>query len=432
LSHLVPSSSFDFARVLLPGDRVMWPQGTGEPTGLSSALIKQLPELGRLTLVTGMLTSLTLESIARENVDFLCLNGAGGGRKPAAWSHNRIIPAHISAIPALISEKRIPVDVALVRARPTRDSAVWSLGVMVDFVHELVGAARVVIAELDERLPLTSDDALIQRARFTHVTEADGAEPMLLNLRPSATDLAVARRVAQLIPDRATLQLGVGGLPTAVCEALTAHKDLGLHSGVIPDAVVPLLESGVISNRYKGVDVGRTVTGGLFGTRRLFDHANGNDRIAMRRATYTHAARTHAMINGLYSINSAIELDLTGQCNAEVAGRSYVGAVGGQVDFVRGARLSAGGRAVMALGSATEDGVHSKIVASLGNRPVTTPRSDIDLVVTEYGVADLWGLDLNARAEALIAIAHPRFRDSLSHQLEEQRRQNSSENFWRF
>jgi acyl-CoA hydrolase len=418
MAGLPPSSEFDFAGILRAGDHIAWPQGTGEPTGLTDRLMRQGADLPRTTIVPGMVVTRTFDAAAGGHFDFLCLNGAANTRTAAARSGNRVIPAHVSAIPELIRTGRIPVNVALIRVRPTEDPAVMSLGVMADFVHEMVEAARVVVAELDERMPLTRADALIARDRITHFTAADRPEPTMPDPTPSEADIAVAERVAALIPDRATVQFGVGGLPVAVCSALRGHRDLGLHSGVIPDAAVGLIESGVITNRHKGIDEGVSVTGGLFGTHRLFDFAHENPAIALRRATYTHAARTLLEINRLFSINSAVELDLSGQVNAEMAGGRYVGAVGGQVDFVRGARLSPGGRSIIALASVTPDGKHSKIVARLAGQPVTTARSDLDLVVTEHGVADLWGLDLQARAEALTAIAAPAFRDRLAREFE--------------
>ncbi|WP_417209729.1 acetyl-CoA hydrolase/transferase family protein [Antarctobacter sp.] len=407
------SADFDFSTVLQAGDHVMWPQGTGEPTGLSGRLVRSAPDLPPMTLVLGMVTSPTLREIRGDTIDFLCLNGAAETRRAVAASKGRVIPAHVSAIPELIRSRRIPVDVALIRVRPVENSYMFSLGVMVDFVHEMIASARVVIAEIDERLPLTAQDALISADSITHLTIADGPEPSLPDPVPSDNDRALAARVAELIPDRATIQLGVGGLPVAVCAALKDHRDLGLHSGVIPDAAVDLMQSGAITNAHKGIDQGVTVTGGLFGSRRLFDFAHDNDAIALRRATYTHSARVLAQIDRLHTINSAVEMDLSGQINSEIAGTRYVGAVGGQVDYVRGGRLSEGGRSIIAMASATPDLKHSKIVASLRGKPVTTARSDVDLVVTEYGVADLWGLDLHARAKALIAVAHPDFREAL-------------------
>lgn len=413
------SSDFKFGTVLRAGDHVMWPQGTGEPTGLSSALVRMADDLPPFTLVPGMVITSTLRAALSPNISYLCLNGAAETRRAVAASRGRVLTAHVSALPGMILSRRIPVDVALVRVRPTADPSVLSLGVMVDYVREMIAAARVVVAEVDERMPLTAQDALIARDSITHFTIADGAEPMLPDPSPAAGDVALATRVAGLIPDRATVQVGVGGLPVAVCAALKDHKDLGMHSGVIPDAVVDLIERGVITNRYKGIDAGATVTGGLFGSRKLYDFAHDNDVIHLRGAHYTHSAATLMQIENLYTINSAVEIDLSGQINSEMAGSRYVGAVMGQVDFVRGGRLSPGGRSIFALGSVTPDGKHSKIVPSLGGRPVTTARSDVDLVVTEWGVADLWGLDLHSRARALIDIAHPDFRDQLARSFED-------------
>lgn len=408
-----PSTEFDFSVVLRAGDHVAWPQGPGEPVGLTHRLMEQQGALPRVTLVVGMVTSKTLNASSAAGFDYLCLNGAGDARKAAAYSGNRIVPAHVSAIPGLIAARRIPVDVVLIRARPTDDPEMLSLGVICDFVHEMVAAARVVVAEIDERMPLTGQDALIPRSRVTHFTHADRDEPLLPDPEPSVLDLAVARRVAELVPDRATIQIGIGAIAAAICAALKDHRGLGLHSGVVPDGAVALIETGAIDNLHKGMDVGVTVTGGLFGGRRLLDFADANPAVALRRATYTHAQATLSRLANLHTINSAIEIDLSGQVNAELAGERYVGAVGGQVDFVRGGRAGAGGRSIIAMPSVTPDGKRSKIVASLGGRPVTTARSDVDLVVTEYGSADLWGLDLKARAAALIAIAHPDFRDEL-------------------
>lgn len=396
----------------------MWPQGTGEPMGLTQRLMDQAPELPRCTLVLGMVTSPTLGHANAATFGYLCLNGAANTRKAVAFAKGRVVPAHVSTVPALLRERRIPVDVVLVRVRPTPDRNLYSLGVVVDFVHEMIEAARVVVAEVDERLPLMRSDALIEKTRIHHQVAADGPEPLIFDSAPTAIETALARQVTALIPDRATVQLGVGSLPTAVCRELIHHKDLGVHSGVIADAAVDLIEAGVITNRFKGLDEGATVTGGLFGSRRLMEFAHENAAISLRRATHTHNARILAQLHALHSINSCIAIDLSGQVGSEVASERYVGAVGGQVDYVRGARLSEGGRSIMALASVTADGKHSKIVPLLGPQPVTTARSDVDFVVTEHGVADLWGRDLIGRAEALIAIAHPAFQEQLERDMQ--------------
>jgi acyl-CoA hydrolase len=413
MRRMAASASFDFRSVLNEADAIAWPQGTGEPLGLTRRLMAQGIELPLTTLVLGMVTSTTLDHASAGKFEFRCLNGAGATRKAVALSGNRVLPVHLSSIPSLIRDGRIKVDVVLLRARPTADGKHFSLGVVVDYVHELVTVARSVVAEIDERMPLTNGDTLIPKEKITHFTEACTEEVLIPDASPSDAELEVARRVAALIPDRATVQFGIGSLPVAVSQQLRAHKDLGLHSGVISDAAVELIRTGVITNRFKGVDEGVSVTGGLFGTRKLMDFAHENALISMRRADYTHSAATLAQIRGFHAVNAGIAIDLSGQVNAESVGGRYIGAVGGYVDFVRGGRLSRGGRSIIAMTATTPDNRHSKIVASLGNSAVTAARSDIDLVVTEFGVADLWGRDLHERANALVGIAHPSFREEL-------------------
>jgi len=203
----------------------------------------------------------------------------------------------------------------------------------------------------------------------------------------------------------------------AVAQALSGHRDLGMHSGVVSDVLVDLVEQSVVTNAYKTQYVGKTVTGGLFGTHRLRDFAARTGLIAMRNSEYTHSLAVAATMQNFYTINSAIEIDLSGQVNAEVAGGRYLGAVGGQVDFVRAGVASPGGRSIIAFTSRTSDGKHPRIVASLGVRPVTTARSEVDLIVTEFGIAHLRGCSLRERAQRLIAIAHPDHRELLSREL---------------
>jgi acetyl-CoA hydrolase len=307
----------------------------------------------------------------------------------------------------------IKVDVALLRVRPHPVSGHVTTGVIADYTQALIAAARCVIAEVDERLPITGQDALVPIGDIDHFVPAYGPEMLLPDPEPTPRDVRIAEIVASFIPDRATVQLGIGALPVAVCRALAGHRGLGIHSGVVPDALVDLVETGAVTNAHKGIDVGVSVTGGLFGSRRLFDFANENPAVAMRAADYTHNIATLARIASLFAVNSAVEVDLTGQANSEVAAGRYVGAVGGQLDFVRGAWASAGGRSIIALPATTPDGRVSRIVRSLGGNPVTTPRGDADVVITEFGVAELRGCSFSERARRLAAIAHPDFRADL-------------------
>lgn len=407
----IPLAELRLADHVRPGDVVGWPQGPGEPVALTEVLLAQAPELGRPVLFFGLSASPTLEPAVASSFELRALNGAGTNRRVSALSD--IVPSSVSAIPSLLRSGAIRLDVALVQARALPDGAV-TLGVISDFTQAMVAAARVVVAVVNDDLPAMRGDALVDAGDIDVWVEGDARIVDMPDPVPSAVEVAVAREVASLIPDRATVQLGVGTLPVAVAKALADHRELGVHSGVVSDVLVDLVAGGVVTNAHKGADVGRTVTGGLFGTKRLRDFADASGLVEMRNADYTHSVATMAKLARLYTINSAIEVDVTGQVNAEIAGGRYLGAVGGQLDFVRGGVASEGGRSIIAFPSATADGKVSRIVASLESRPVTTPRSDVDVIVTEHGCAHLRGCSLAERARRLIAIAHPAHRDVLA------------------
>jgi acyl-CoA hydrolase len=413
LNTALASSALDFSPHVRAGDVVTWPQGTGEPLGLTRRLVEQRHALPPLELFVGMMTSQTIRPEHADRFRFRALNGAGNTRQLTAANLADIVPAYVSAVPGLVRSGAIRVDVLLLRVKPHRRPGYYTVGVMADFIPAFVAAARCVIAEIDERLPETGQDALVAESDIDVLTECDADEILLADPEPDEIDRRVAAQVAALVPDGATIQLGIGGLPVAVCRALGNHRDLGVHSGVIPDAIVELVEKGVITNARKSIDEGRIVTGGLFGSRRLMDFADGNGALEMRASDYTHSQQVLGRVKTLYAINSGIEVDLAGNVNSEVAGGRYLGAIGGQPDFVRGAAASAGGRAIIALASTTPDGKHSRIVTSLEGRPVTIPRADADIVVTEYGAADLRGRSFSERASRLRAIAHPDFRERL-------------------
>ena len=408
---MTAGGAFDFARIVRPGDTVAWPQGPGEPTGLTAALVAQRHALPPLDVFLGMSTSQILQPEHADRFTIRMLNGSGNNRALAPVAE--IIPTHVSTVPALLLTRAIAIDVVLLRVRPCDRPGFVTTGVIADYTQDLVAAARCVVAEIDDRLPLTGHDALLPADAIHHAVTAFGPELPMPDPAPTSTEQRIATLIAGIVPDGATVQLGIGSLPAAVAAALRGHRDLGVHSGVVSDVLVDLVEAGVVTNARKGLDAGVTVTGGLFGTARLNAWADGNPALAMRSATHTHSQATMAKLHALHAVNSAIEVDLTGQVNAEVAAGRYLGAVGGQVDFVRGAQLSPGGRSIIALPSTTPDGRRSRIVASLEGRPVTTPRSDADLVVTEFGVAELRGIALGERARRLAAIAHPDFRAEL-------------------
>jgi acyl-CoA hydrolase len=406
-------SALRFRDLVREGEMIAWPQGPGEPLALSEALMAQGHELRSPSLFLGMSVSRTVQPEHARVFALRGLNGAGTNRRLTAEGLLDVVPCHVSTVPALLRTQTIKVDVALVQVRRHPILGGYTFGVIADYTQALVRHARLVIAQVNDALPVTSDDALVAEDDLDVLVETPGHVIEMPDPLPQDIDAAVAKQVAAVIPDRATVQLGIGALPVAVARALAGHRDLGIHSGVISDVVVDLVESGVVTNACKGRDSGRIVTGGLFGTQRLYRFASGNDAVAMRSVEYTHSQVVAASLQRFHTVNSAIEVDLSGQVNAEIAGGRYLGAVGGQVDFVRGGVACADGRSIIALPASTADGTQSRIVAALGNAPVTTARSDVDLIVTEFGVADLRGCSLRERARRLIAIAHPKFREAL-------------------
>ena len=400
-----------FADHVRPHDVIGWPQGPGEPLALTEALVTQRAELTRPTLFFGLSASGTLRPEFADHFAFRALNGAGTNRQISALAD--IVPSHVSSLPGLLRSGALHVDVALIQVKPLPGGD-FTLGVIADYTQALIQRSRVVIALVNPALPVTRGDALVKSEDIDILVESDSRLIDMPDPVPSAVERSVAEQVAALIPDRATVQLGIGTLPAAVAFALSNHRELGVHSGVISDVLVDLVERGVVTNAHKGRDPGHTVTGGLFGTQRLRDFAEHSGLVDMRSADYTHHFAIACTLAKFHTINSAVEVDLSGQANAEIAGGRYLGAVGGQVDFVRAGAASPGGHSIIAFPSRTADGKHSRIVASLAGRPITTARSDIDVIVTEYGAAHLRGCALHERARRLIAVAHPDHRESLS------------------
>ena len=322
-----------------------------------------------------------------------------------------VIPLHVSQVGPLISAGIIPCDVAMIQVSPADAEGNHSLGLISDHVLAATAKARLVIAEVNERVPFTlgqtipgsSIDVAVHVSRAPVEVRAAGI---------SATDEAIARHCAGFIGDGSVIQTGIGAVPDAILRMLRDRRDLGVHSGMLGDGVVDLVEAGVVTNARKEIDAGVSINGALVGTRRLYDWAHRNPAMRMSTAAYTHDAAILGQLSRLVTINSALEVDLTGQVNAEQSGAAYMGGTGGQVDFVRAGARSPGGHAIIALSATAKAGTLSRIVPTLAG-PVTTTRSDVDIVVTEFGAAQLKGQTLAERTRRLIAIAHPDFREDL-------------------
>ena len=407
----------DLAEFVRPGDGIIFGQGCGEPEPLTQKLVAQRAAYSGAKVFFGTGFSKTFALEHADHLRFSGFGAIGSLRKLAAVGALDPIPCHLSAIAGLIDKGQIASEVVLLQVSPANDKGEHSYGLVNDYMQIAVAKARVVIAEVNAQIPFTPCDHLLRPEQITALVHTD-RKPMEL---PGAAFGDLEKRIAQhlsdFIGDRATIQVGIGAIPEAIVAMLHDRRDLGVHSGMIADSVVDLMERGVVTNAYKGMDAGITVSGVLFGTERLYRFAHHNPQIKLCQTSHTHAAASLARLNKLVSINSALEVDLTGQVNAEAIGSDYIGAVGGQVDFVRAAAQSEGGASIIALGALGKKG-DTKIVARLSG-PVTTARSDVDVVATEYGAVRLQGLSLRQRIKAMISIAAPEHRDILAKQAKE-------------
>jgi acyl-CoA hydrolase len=350
----------------------------------------------------------------RENFRTLSLFVSANLRKAVASGEADYVPVFLSEVPSLFRKKILPLDVALIHVSPPDRHGFCSLGVSVDVARSAVEMATTVIAQVNPRMPRTHGDGLIHVDQIALGVEVD--EPLFEHQPSRLTDAerAIARNVSDLVEDGATLQMGIGAIPDAVLAALNSHKDLGIHSEMFSDGVIDLVESGVINGRLKKTHPGKVVGGFTMGTRRLYDFVNDNPQIAMLDITYVNDTSVIRRNPRVTAINSAIEVDMTGQVCADSIGVFEFSGVGGQMDFIRGASLSEGGKPIIALPSTTRRG-ESRIVAYLKQGAgVVTTRAHVHYIVTEYGVAYLYGKSLRERARSLIDIAHPDHRETLS------------------
>jgi acyl-CoA hydrolase len=407
----VTPEQLDLSRFLKSGDRIVFGQACGEPTTLVEALIAQGAGIGNLSafIATSFSGLFTPETAAAFRLSSM---GAIGVLRSMTKAHALdVIPVHVSQVGPLITAVEIACDVAMIQVSPADSDGNHSCGLISDYVRAAVDKARVVIAEVNDQVPFTFGETIPASAIDVKI-EVSRTPVEVAPAKIGETDEAIARHCAAYIGDGSVIQTGVGAVPDAILRQLGDRKDLGVHSGMLGDGLVDLIEAGVITNARKEIDRGITINGALIGTRRLYDFAHRNPSIRMTPTSYTHDAAVLGQLSRLVTINSALEVDLTGQVNAEQSGAAYLGGTGGQVDFVRAGARSPGGAALMVLASTAKGGTLSKIVPALSG-PVTTARTEVDVVVTEYGAAELKGQTLAERARRLVAIAHPDFREEL-------------------
>lgn len=323
------------------------------------------------------------------------------------------IPVFLSEIPALFRRGFLALDVAMIHVSPPDKHGFCSLGISVDIARAAVDCAKYVIAQINPRMPRTLGDALVHVKDIHAMVESD--EPLMEAPIPpiSEVERAIGEHIAGLIDDGATLQMGIGAIPNAVLASLNNHKDLGIHTEMFSDGVIPLVESGVVTGRKKAKHPGKIVAGFVMGTKRLYDFVDDNPQVLMLDIAYVNDTTVIRRNPKVTAINSAIEIDLTGQVCADSIGTLQYSGVGGQMDFIRGASLSEDGKPIIALQSTTSKG-ESKIVPFLKEGAgVVSTRAHVHYIATEYGVANLYGKNLHQRAAELIRLAHPDHRESL-------------------
>lgn len=335
-------------------------------------------------------------------------------RNAVAEGRADYIPVFLSEIPELFNHKILELDVALVQVSPPDSHGYCSLGVSVDIARSAVNNAKHIIALVNPNVPRTHGDGLIHSVRFDSMVYCE--EPLYearFADKVTGLEMTIGKHVASLIEDRSTLQMGIGSIPDAVLRLLSGHKDLGIHTEMCSDGIIDLFEKDVINNKYKQIHPGKTVTAFALGTKRLYDYVNDNPAFHFLDINYVNDPHIIRRIKRMAAINSAIEIDITGQVCADSIGTYQYSGVGGQMDFMRGAALSEGGKPIIALPSRTAKGI-SRIVPTLKpGAGVVTTRAHVHYVVTEYGIAYLLGKNLRQRAKALINIAHPDDREGL-------------------
>jgi acyl-CoA hydrolase len=408
----IAPDKLDFAALIRAGETVGWAQATAEPVLLTRMLGEQAVRCAPFRVFFA-LTFASDFPADLPNVAVTACGGAGAGRRFFAANAGNVIPANVSGLCDLIAAGRLPIDVVLLQVTGPDEAGRYNAGLGIEYLREMMEGARLVIAQLNPALPWTYGDTLIEPGLIDILVAAEHPGLELPARVIGSIEQAIAANVARLVADRATIELGIGLIPEAVTAALAGKRGLGIHSGAIGDGVADLMTAGVVDNRHKEIDPGVTVTLMLMGTRRLYDFANRNERIMIRSPRYTHDALVLGNFRRFVAINSALEVDLTGQVNAETVQGRNIGLTGGQMDFVRAANRAQEGRSIIALPATSRDRRHTRIVARLPDGIVTTPRADADCVVTEYGIAELKGRTLAERAHAMIAIADPMFRSEL-------------------
>lgn len=403
-------------KVIKPGDRVFIHGGAATPHHLINKMTERASELWNVELVSISLQGEVAFADPKYKDSFFInsLFVSAPVRKAVNEGRGDYVPVFLSEIPNLFRRNVLPIDVAIVQVSPPDKHGYCSLGVSVDVAATAIKVAKHVIAQVNPRMPRTHGDSMVHVSSFNSMVYAPQELPEIIaEQNSSATLELIGKNVASLIEDGATLQTGIGSVPDAVLASLTNHKRLGLHTEMFSDGVLPLIEKGVITNEFKRKHRGKIATGFILGSRKLYDFVDDNPSIVVLNIDYVNDTAVIRTNPRMTAINSAVEIDITGQVCSDSIGTYHFSGIGGQMDFMRGAALSEGGKPIIALPSITAKG-QSKIVSMLKpGAGVVTTRGHAHYIVTEYGVADLYGKNMKQRAKELISIAHPNHREML-------------------
>ncbi len=409
------TSGGEAIKMIKSGDRVFVHGGAATPHHLLKKLTERASELFNIEIVSISLQGevLIAQKKYKDNFRINSLFVSENIREAVNEGRGDYVPIFLSEIPNLFKRGILPIDVALVQVSPPDKHGYCSLGTSVDIAIAGVKAAKKVIAQINPRMPRTLGDGIVSVHEFDAMVFAEVELPEIIPTTPSEIAMRIGAHCAGLVENGATIQTGIGSIPNAVLASLSHHKELGIHTEMFSDGIIPLLEKGVITNQHKKKHRGKSVTSFLMGSRKLYDFVDDNPSIAVLGIDYvndTSVIRTNPKVT---AINSAIEVDITGQVCSDSIGTYHFSGVGGQMDFIRGASLSEGGKPIIALPSATGKAI-SRIVPFLKQGAgVVTTRAHAHYIVTEYGVAYLYGKNMRQRAKALIEIAHPNHREAL-------------------
>lgn len=403
-------------KIIKSNQRVFVHGSAATPTSLLHALAERRRELENVEIVS--ITTLGAMPLAdpssRGSFFINSLFVSENVRQAVNSERGGYVPIFLSEIGQLFRRGILPLDVALINVSPPDAHGFCSLGVSVDIAKPAIETAAIIIAQVNKNMPRTHGDGLIHVSKFTAAVEVEDPLPQVdYSARLGESELQIGRYIGELIEDRSTLQLGIGAIPDAVLRVLGNHKDLGIHTEMFSDGVIDLMETGAITNKYKKKHPGKVVTAFAIGTDKLYDRIHDNPEFSFHETAYVNDTAVIRKNPKMVSINSCIELDLTGQVCADSIGSYHFSGVGGQMDFMRGASLSEGGKPIMALNATTKKGA-TKIVPFLREGAgVVTTRAHVQYVVTEHGVANLYGKNLRQRAYELMRIAAPEHQDAL-------------------